>query len=159
MKLCPGCDQWKDPSEFYKFRKGKDGKYPRCKACKCADQREYNATHVEENAAYRAANRDRRNAGRVARHRVLRQQALDAYGNKCACCGETEQAFLVFDHVNDDGAEHRKKVNSGLLVWWLAQNDYPDSVQILCANCNTAKQWSPGGCPHGAEAGKPRPRQ
>jgi hypothetical protein len=29
---------------------------------------------------------------------------------RCACCGETEERFLTIDHINNDGAEHRRKV-------------------------------------------------
>jgi len=30
---------------------------------------------------------------------------------------------------------------------WLVANDFPPGFQVLCANCNMAKD-RPGGCPH-----------
>lgn len=71
---------------------------------------------------------------------------LAAYGGKCVCCGETEEAFLCIDHVNDDGAQHRMEIGQSIYKW-IVQNGYPSIVQILCANCNMAKS-RPGGCPH-----------
>lgn len=148
MKKCRKCGATKQLSEFHKNKAQPDGLQPQCKECRCSDQRARNAANPETARLYRQQNRERRNATRAQRYRILKAQALAAYGGKCACCGESEEAFLVFDHVNDDGAEHRKTVSSGLIVWWLARHDYPDTVQILCANCNTAKQYAPGGCPH-----------
>lgn len=89
------------------------------------------------------------------RHVRLRAAALDAYGSKCSCCGESESVFLVIDHVNNDGSEHRKELtkngnrrSGGSLVTyrWLRDHNYPDGFQVLCHNCNYAK--SVGGCPH-----------
>ena len=80
-----------------------------------------------------------------------RKAALEAYGNQCACCGETIEVFLCIDHVNDDGNIHRKTIPSGAagIYRWLEQNDYPEGFQVLCFNCNFAK--SQGGCPHQSE--------
>jgi hypothetical protein len=82
-----------------------------------------------------------------------RVQAIQHYGGRCACCGESELRFLVLDHVDEDGALQRKQMR-GAGGWrfyrWLRLNQYPDSftLQILCANCNMAKTFF-GGCPHG----------
>lgn len=77
----------------------------------------------------------------------LRQEVLDAYGNKCKCCGETQQEFLAIDHVNNDGAEHRREIRRPIYRW-LRQNGFPqDRFQILCHNCNMAKAMY-GMCPH-----------
>lgn len=81
----------------------------------------------------------------------LRKEAVEAYGGKCVCCGESEYKFLELDHVNNDGNIHRQ---SGLLsvglYKWLKDNDYPPSLQILCGNCHRAKT-SFGTCPHQEE--------
>ena len=46
---------------------------------------------------------------RITRYRhKLRADAIEAYGSKCSCCGESESRFLTFDHINNDGAEHRR---------------------------------------------------
>lgn len=66
---------------------------------------------------------------------------------KCSCCGEKEIKFLAFDHVMNDGKQHRKIVKQGLLVGWLIKNNYPKNIQVLCHNCNLAKGFY-GKCPH-----------
>src|SRR5579859_6209031 len=42
--------------------------------------------------------------------RRLKKVALDGYGHKCFCCGEPRFEFLSFDHVENDGAEERKRL-------------------------------------------------
>jgi hypothetical protein len=74
---------------------------------------------------------------------------------KCACCGETELDFLTLDHINNDGAEQRRKIfgkerTGGGLEFniWLIKNDFPEGIQILCYNCNCGKRVNNGICPH-----------
>lgn len=63
------------------------------------------------------------------------------------CCGEKGQEFLTFDHVNNDGANHRKKVPASALVNWIHKNNFPLTIQVLCYNCNNAKAIYET-CPH-----------
>lgn len=80
---------------------------------------------------------------------------MNRYGSSCYCCGETEPAFLCIDHVNGGGNQHKRetfghsKVGGYALYRWLIRNDFPEGFQFLCFNCNCAKQYNPGGCPHG----------
>lgn len=78
----------------------------------------------------------------------LRDEVYAAYGGyECACCGETEPMFLQLDHVNNDGAEHRRAIGRTNIYYWLKQNGFPPGFQVLCANCNYAKAHY-GKCPH-----------
>ena len=86
----------------------------------------------------------------------LRVMVMAHYGNRCACCGETEYTFLTLDHVNNDGAAHRLVVNGAELARWTKKNGYPDTIQILCWNCQMGKQFR-GVCPHVASAHVLRP--
>ncbi len=83
--------------------------------------------------------------GRAKNNRE-RQRAIDAYGGRCTCCGESEPRFLQLDHVNDDGYKHRKEMKTNSLARWAIKNNFPPSLQLLCANCNHAKRF--GLCPH-----------
>jgi len=69
----------------------------------------------------------------------------------CACCGEAEYKFLCIDHINDNGAEDRKKNPSHAtgrgLYTRLIKEGYPEGYQLLCFNCNMAKGIH-GVCPH-----------
>jgi hypothetical protein len=76
-----------------------------------------------------------------------RFRVIEAYGGVCKCCGEAEWKFLSLDHVNNDGAEHRKKIGQSQIYKWAEDNEYPKTLQLLCYNCNMAKGFY-GKCPH-----------
>lgn len=88
----------------------------------------------------------------------LRREVINAYGGmKCACCGETEEQFLSIDHINNDGADHRRKLTgktgkvvgiTGGMYLWIKRNNYPPTFQVLCMNCNFGKARNGGVCPH-----------
>lgn len=85
--------------------------------------------------------------------RKLKADVIDAYGGKCACCGEGNPAFMTIDHIFNDGSQHRKSVNSKRIYGWLKKNGYPkDRYQLLCFNCNFAKRFNGGVCPHKVHA-------
>lgn len=94
-------------------------------------------------------------ARRAARRRErIKKQVFDLLGNKCVCCGEDESAFLTVDHINNDGADHRRRLtgdqHGGTLQVYadiLKDVDYRSKYQLLCANCNLAKERL-GYCPH-----------
>ena len=119
----PGCGK-PGHDEYYFTPSGKKN----CRQCRLESMRRSNG-----------ANRLRR-----------RRQALEAYGGKCACCGVSEEIFLVIGHI--DGYENIRKKAVGLkssssaLYHWLEKQNYPEGFQVLCANCNTAR--TKGGCPH-----------
>lgn len=78
-----------------------------------------------------------------------RAEVLNAYGGAiCACCGETIEKFLVVDHINNDGAEHRRTIRRNTINKWLKDNNFPPGYQVLCFNCNMGKQLNGGICPH-----------
>lgn len=81
---------------------------------------------------------------------AIRDQVLAAYGSRCRCCGETIKRFLTLDHVNNDGAVHRKELQAETIsiYAWAVANDYPDVIQILCYNCNLGRALNGGICPH-----------
>ena len=104
---------------------------------------------------WRTKNRDRINNYAVAYRRERRLETLRHYSGgipKCACCGETETAFLCMDHINGGGLQHRREITGGDgngvdLPMWLLRNGFPDGFQVLCFNCNCAKH-KVGICPH-----------
>lgn len=108
----------------------------------------------------RRAWNDRHNAWAKDARRRVRLLVLETYGGECACCGEAEEAFLVIDHVDGGGNAHREEIKpsatkgrggGGIVLYkWLIANDFPPGFQVLCANCNMAKD-RPGGCPHQRE--------
>ena len=79
-----------------------------------------------------------------------RREVLDKYGGVCVCCGEDKVLFLTLDHVNEDGAEHRRKLggSSRTIISWARKNLFPNTLQVLCFNCNLGKSLNGGICPH-----------
>lgn len=128
-----------------------------------AQQADFYERHPGYKEAYavtwRESNRDK--FGQYNRKSLLKlkHQVMDAYGGRCACCGEEELTFLTIDHIDGNGAEHRRKLaeeNGGQQVAqagartyrWLRDNGFPSGFQVLCANCNCGKHWNRGICPH-----------
>ena len=77
----------------------------------------------------------------------LRIQVIHAYGGPCcACCGELQLEFLSIDHINSDGAAHRKQISTTTnmagynFYLWLRRNNYPLGFQVLCMNCQYLKR-------------------
>lgn len=80
---------------------------------------------------------------------ALRLETFAAYGGKCACCGEPHTDVLTIDHMNNDGAQHRREIGAGSALYsWLRKQGFPqDGFQLLCFNCNRARFYY-GVCPH-----------
>ncbi len=125
----------------------------KCRKKRKARMRQYYLANREKllaqvKARYQITKARRRETGRKL-YTKRKEAAFAAYGNKCACCGESERMFLHFDHVNNDGYEHRQKTSPGSEFYlWLERHKYPETIQILCANCNHGKRMNGGVCPH-----------
>lgn len=75
---------------------------------------------------------------------------LEHYGGnppRCACCQEMNLEFLTIDHINNNGAEHRKTMRGQNFYSWVIKNNFPDDLRVLCMNCNWARGKF-GYCPH-----------
>lgn len=79
------------------------------------------------------------NRSKASHHKIF-LAILNAYGGKCACCGINEPTFLTVDHIDGGGEKHRRNVGEGTHFYkWIVKNNFPKSLQLLCANCNTSK--------------------
>jgi hypothetical protein len=88
-----------------------------------------------------------------AHNKRIKDKCFEAYGGYvCACCGVTGELFCNLDHINNDGASHRKEMNltdgSTSTYRWAIKNGFPPIFQVLCWNCNCAKNLNGGVCPH-----------
>lgn len=117
--------------------------YARTKDTKREYYRSKSRTEYHKNAE------KRRQYVKDARQKI-RDEFFIEYGNKCACCGEAERAFLTLEHKNRDGKAHRNAVGHSVQSQLrdLKQRGWPkDDYEILCFNCNRAT-WEQGVCPH-----------
>ncbi len=155
MKKCGRCQATKELSEFGVSSKT-DTPMAYCKPCyvlaRAANERwkERNPGEAARRTAkWRSDNRERALKSQRACDRKLKDAAYAVYGGyRCNCCGETIEAFLSLDHVNNDGAEHRRTVDRRGLYKWMKKHGYPEGFQVLCMNCNFGKARNGGICPH-----------
>lgn len=150
--LCPDCSQGR-------LRGGQR----RCAACRAKsrqkDRQKYK-NQIQESVCHVCGKKARkgavacngcleRNAQTKRQERLaIRRKVIEAYGAKCNCCGERTFEFLTLDHVNNDGAIHRKTIgHSGNIYRWAIKKNFPDLLQVMCMNCNWAKAIH-GECPH-----------
>lgn len=80
----------------------------------------------------------------------LKEEVLAHYGGKCVCCNEAGAAFLTLDHINNDGANDRRGRHDVGRHFYarIKREGFPANLQILCFNCNFAKNHNAGVCPH-----------
>lgn len=126
-----------------------------------AAARQWKATnhekHLEGSRRYGREHKEEISAKRKTDRRTLKQTVLDAYGGTCACCGERAFEFLTLDHINGDGADHRRVLasrQSAVLYRHLIAASFPSGFRVLCFNCNSARGFY-GYCPHHPEDIKP----
>lgn len=101
-----------------------------------ATQKNYRVRHRE------ARRKDGRERERRRREKA-RADVLKILGSKCVGCGFDDPRALHVDHVHDDGKVERVlfKKDFVKLRRHIAKNHKSGRWQILCANCNTIKQW------------------
>lgn len=107
----------------------------------------YQALHRDESHAYYVANRVkhqqryRANAAAIKqRNQQTRADAIAIYGGCCVICEATEK--LEFDHVNNDGEQHRTIESHHMMLRRIVKagariTDY--ELQLLCRHHHHAK--------------------
>lgn len=71
-----------------------------------------------------------------------RLELINGYGSICACCEENNLLYLTIDHINNDGADEKRRFNNNMFAFYkkLKTFNFPkDNYQLLCYNCNCSK--------------------
>lgn len=117
-------------------------------------QARWNKKNIERrrkwNREWIANNRAKYNASKARYRFKLKIEVMSLYVSppRCMQCGYSQIDALVFDHINDDGAVHRKenKIShrgnggGGRIYEWIRKNGKMEGLQVLCANCNLIKE-------------------
>lgn len=156
VKACSTCGEVRQMA-----KSGKHGYRAVCKPCWNSAHKEWRSANKERWAQLHNRYYQKKKSEKpewVAAERLrgreywrgLRNAALDAYGRSCACCGETIDEFLSIDHMDNDGAAHRRTLKTkGAGIWkWLRDNNYPPRFETMCINCNFGRYKNGGVCPH-----------
>lgn len=144
-RLCQECNEWR--RAWQKEYQERHRRLGLCKSCKSPTN----------GYLYCDYHRARKRETTVRNNVRVKIEVFTAYGGCiCACCGERELRFLTIDHINNDGAEHRrqlfgksKQIGGSRLYRVLKKQGYPPGFQVLCFNCNITKGFF-GECPHSA---------
>ena len=105
-------------------------------------------------ASWRTRNNEHTKEYDKKRYGRDRKKLYRLLGNKCVVCGEDDPIYFHIDHVNNDGNVDRKKgFGGGKRTKLKHYLETPERFQLMCANCNHAKQMN------GGKIYKPKKRQ
>lgn len=153
-KACTKCGVVKPLTDFSPNKSATLGVRSKCKACVAQYMRDRRNSSEEERQYHL-------NYHKAWRQR-LKSKVFQYFGAICECCGETEEKFLTLDHVNNDGADHKRAlrgVSSGrgastdTVYRDLVKSNFANAsmFRLLCFNCNCGRQINGGLCPHQAK--------
>jgi hypothetical protein len=81
-----------------------------------------------------------------------RKTVVAAYGGKCTLCEENDIRCLSLDHINNDGAQDRKRENGkkmGSIAFYaklykeVESGILREDLELLCFNCHARKDLHP----------------
>ena len=136
MKYCYKCQQELDEKCFSKHNGRPDGLQKECKVCQ----------------GKRKIPKEYLTAYRIKTKRLVFEHYSKCNEIKCASCGFTDIRALSLDHIDGNGAAHRKEIcknshcGSATLYTWLVANNFPEGFQILCMNCQFIKRAENNEC-------------
>lgn len=125
-KICGRCKILKNSLEFNKNKARYDGLHSVCKECRKIVNPKYSKKYWENNYHYKQ------------KFIVIAYYSMSEMC--CRNCRYNNIKALEIDHINNDGAKHRKEIKGGHLYSWLINNNFPDGFQVLCATCNALKR-------------------
>ena|SRR5487761_166669 len=136
VKACNRCKIEKPFDQFEPDERKSLGIRGRCKAC-C------NAARLARYHDPAKIGHERVRSRQAAA--VVRDKAIEIYGGHCELCGDTHN--LEFDHIDWNGAEHRKVEDAGSMKQRIATTgqrltDY--RLRLVCGPCHRRLQpvWS-----------------
>lgn len=144
-KKCTKCNRELFVDEFSFRHKNADGLERHCKECigsYAKKYREFNKLKMLEYPSRKAKSKYKP-AAKIKRN-LIKLDVIRYYSNgtmSCKKCGYSDVRALCVDHVNSDGRHRQKDHSSGHMFHRsLIKQNFPEGLQILCANCNLIKQ-------------------
>lgn len=118
-------------------------------------RKKYWEEHKEERKAYGQEYYQRNKVRLLQKAKKYQEQWYDALKTEvlshystggilaCVICGEKRLSCLSIDHINNDGAEHRRRLGTGgkNFYKWLKEQNFPEGYQTLCMNDQFIKEF------------------
>lgn len=111
----------------------------RCRICRTKTLNKYKQHSITYLAQEKFRSREK--------NKVRKLFALTHYGpnGSLGCCfpecSVTDLDMLSLDHVNDDGASHRREMSAGNPIYrWVEETGFPEGFQTLCYNHQMKKE-------------------
>lgn len=144
MRTCKYCGMEYPISSF---KKSEGYITHKCRKCYNLTQKRYKASARKRRASdpkyLSRRNFDARRQAARTRSRVIGHYSGGSM--RCSWCHEDDYMVLTIDHINNDGAAHRKNgVVGSRLYRFLVKNKFPPGFDVLCMNCNLAKKINGG---------------
>ncbi len=150
LKYCPQCKETKLVTEFYNDMRAKGRYRSPCKACTLKSCKQYSTLHHEGKlkSALKYRSLHHRECLKSL-HKSMAKLKLEVFSHYsegkpvCNSCGFDDLRALSIDHINGDGAKHRKSMGlkAGFQTYyWLKRQGYPIGFQVLCMNCQFIKR-------------------
>lgn len=170
MRTCKKCGVSKPLEAFQVYDAERGRRRHECRECTAERYRGYAAHSVEQirknsrrhyeanrekiierSAEWAKENPDKRRKIALSHYYRLQDEAIKAYGGYvCSWCGIDEPLVLSIDHIDNNGAAHRKELGflgGARFYKWLRDRGFPQGFQVLCMNCNHAKHRNKGVLP------------
>lgn len=143
LKTCSCCKAVKPLSEYNKHGSTKDRLQTECKTCHNERRQVARKAKLGCYATERERYRDSHLMACRKTYYKAKRQVFEHYcpdGPRCAICGFADSRALSLDHINGDGAEHRRTLKGVNLYRWVVRNNFPSNFQVLCMNCQWIKR-------------------
>lgn len=150
IKVCVVCKQDKDVSMFHIDNSRNNKSTRQCKDCRKLYNQDIRSQRMALGLCRYCGNKNSNGLKHcndcldkhILDNKNIKFKVISHYGGKCHSCGELNIDFLTLDHINNDGHVDRKlnKSGSGTAYYRkLIKQNYPNNIQILCANCHLRK--------------------
>ena len=126
MKICSGCKEKKEFSDFPKNKSKKDGYARSCKLCNKEYQHKWYLKHKDDQKA------------RVKKQKIQHRRDIDSWKNDLSCikCGENYIRCLDFHHIDPEEKEtsiSRMRATGKSLASIMKE---AEKCVVVCKNCH-----------------------
>jgi hypothetical protein len=142
-------DNWTVSNRAHRYRQCRDCKrqydrerYPKNKSAMMARSQIWREGHPDAVHVIQRRYADKIKRLVIAHYSNGKMICSGLNGESCKF-GCDDLRCLTIDHINDNGAKHRKsiRVTGSAFYKWLIRRNFPSDYQVLCFNCQWVKEF------------------